>query len=274
MLALAFPAIDPVALDLGPLAIRWYALAYVVGLVLGWLYLRWLARGRLPGLDVRLADDLLVWCTIGVVLGGRLGYVLFYQPSYFFAHPSEILVIWQGGMAFHGGLLGTLVALLLFARLRRRSPLVIADAVACAVPLGLFFGRLANFVNGELYGRASTLPWAMVFPNGGPEARHPSQLYQAALEGLLLFALVNGARVWTATASRPGRLTGLFLIGYAVARALGELFREPDAYLGFIVGGLTMGQLLSLPMLLLGLFLFARVRPTVNAPDTNPRSKR
>jgi phosphatidylglycerol:prolipoprotein diacylglycerol transferase len=274
MLALAFPAMDPVAIAIGPLMIRWYALAYVVGLVLGWRYIRWLAKGRIAGLNVRLSDDLLVWCTIGVVLGGRLGYVLFYQPNYFFTHPSQILLIWQGGMSFHGGLLGTMVALLLFARRRRRSPLAIADALGCAAPLGLFFGRIANFVNGELYGRASSLPWAMVFPNGGPEPRHPSQLYQALLEGVVLFALVNGVLFTTAAASRPGRLAGLFLIGYAACRAIGELFREPDAFLGFIAGGLTMGQFLSLPMLLLGLFLFVRARPSVSLAGFDPRLKR
>ncbi len=260
MFAIAFPAIDPVLVEIGPVSIRWYALAYVVGLLVGWLYVRYLARTRIPGLDTRLVDDLLVWCTLGVVLGGRLGYVLFYQPAYFIEHPEEIPLVWQGGMSFHGGLVGTLIALIGFARFRKTSLLMVADLVACAVPLGLFFGRIANFINGELYGRVSDVAWAMVFPNGGPDPRHPSQLYQAIMEGFLLFALLATLVHLSRLPTRPGAMTGVFLIGYGIARIIGELFREPDAYLGFIVSGITMGQILSLPMLALGAFLLYRAK--------------
>lgn len=256
--ALVFPAIDPVLVHIGPIAIRWYALAYVVGLVLGWRYIRYLAKERIPGLSPRIADDLLVWCTLGVVIGGRAGYVLFYQPSFFFDHPSQIPLIWQGGMSFHGGMLGVILALGLFARARRINVLSLSDAIACAAPIGLFFGRIANFINGELFGRTSDVPWAMVFPNGGPLPRHPSQIYEALLEGLVLFAIVTALVHATRLAQRPGVLTGVFLCGYGLARIIVELFREPDAFLGFIVSGITMGQILSLPMLLIGLWLVLR----------------
>jgi len=265
MLAIGFPTIDPVAVEIGPVAIRWYAIAYVLGLLIGWRYVRYLARTRFEGFDARMVDDLLVWCTLGVVLGGRIGYVLFYQPSYFFAHPAEILQIWQGGMSFHGGLLGTVLAIVLFARLRKIHVLSVADIVACAVPIGLFFGRMANFINGELYGRVSDVSWAMVFPNGGPEPRHPSQLYEATLEGVILLALLAVVVFSTRAARHPGLMTGLFLVGYAIARIVAELFRQPDVFLGFIAGGVTMGQILSLPMLLIGLFLVYWARPSRRA---------
>ena len=261
MLALAFPAIDPVAIEIGPLAIRWYALAYVLGLLLGWQYVRYLAETRIEGLTRRHADDLVVWCTLGVVVGGRLGYVLFYHPSHYFANPGEIPVIWEGGMSFHGGLLGVLVTALLYARAKRICVLSIGDAICAAAPIGLFFGRVANFINGELYGRASDVSWAMVFPTGGPEPRHPSQLYEAVMEGLILFAILAVAAHVGRLAQRPGTLAGIFFAGYAVARIVGELFREPDAFLGFILPGLTMGQVLSIPMLLLGLVLILRPPP-------------
>ena len=259
--ALAFPAIDPVIVDIGPLAIRWYALAYVLGLVIGWRYVRYLAGGRLAGLTRRHVDDLVAWCTLGVVAGGRLGYVLFYQPGHYLAHPAEIPLLWQGGMSFHGGLLGVLVVALLFARAKGVNPLSIGDAICAAAPIGLFFGRIANFINGELYGRASDLPWAMAFPDGGPAPRHPSQLYEAVLEGLLLFAVLTAAAHTRRLAARPGTLAGIFFAGYGIARIVAELFREPDAFLGFVVSGITMGQVLSIPMLLLGLYLVWRPTP-------------
>ena len=263
-LALVFPAIDPVAVEIGPVAIRWYALAYVVGLVLGWQYIRLLARRDIVPLSARQVDDMLVWCTISIVIGGRLGYVLFYQPGYYFSHPSEIPVIWEGGMAFHGGLLGMLAGLFLFARRAQVPFLKVTDAVAVAAPIGLFFGRVANFINGELYGRASDVSWAMVFPGGGDAPRHPSQLYEAVLEGLLLFAvlaiLIFVFKAWR----RPGLLTGVFLTGYGLARIVVELFREPDSFLGFLFSGITMGQVLSLPMLALGLALVVMARKVRN----------
>ncbi len=259
--ALAFPAIDPVIVEIGPLSIRWYALAYVLGLVIGWRYIRYLARAHIPGLTARHADDLLVWCTIGVVIGGRLGYVLFYQPSFFLAHPGQIPIIWQGGMSFHGGMLGVLVAAAVFARVKGINLFSLGDAICAAAPIGLFFGRMANFINGELYGRVSDVSWAMVFPTGGPEPRHPSQLYEAILEGIVLFAVLTVLVFATRAARRPGVLAGVFFVGYAISRIIVELFREPDAFLGFIVSGITMGQVLSIPMLLIGLFLVLRAKP-------------
>jgi len=259
VLALPFPIIDPVAIEIGPLAIRWYALAYIAGLLLGWLYVRRLGRQPPARFQGEEADDFLVWATLGVVLGGRIGYVLFYNLPFYLDNPAQIVMVWQGGMAFHGGLLGVIIALLAFCWRRRINPLVMGDVVACAAPIGLFFGRIANFINGELYGRpAPDLPWAMVFPSdrlGLP--RHPSQLYEAALEGVVLFLVLAGlARVWSMR-GRPGALVGVFLTGYGIARASVELVREPDPQLGFLVDGITMGQVLSLPMIIAGLAFLA-----------------
>ncbi|MBV9587006.1 MAG: prolipoprotein diacylglyceryl transferase [Alphaproteobacteria bacterium] len=258
LFAITFPAIDPVAVALGPFVVRWYALAYIAGLLIGWRYCLMLAN-RPPRLVARDdIDDFLVWATLGVVLGGRIGYVLFYQPGYYLIHPLEALYLWHGGMSFHGGALGVTLAIAVFTRARRLPVFAFSDIVAEAIPIGLFFGRIANFINGELFGRETDVPWAMVFPNGGPVPRHPSQLYEAFCEGLLLFLLLllaehRGAR------QRPGVVTGLFLIGYAVARMSGELFRQPDVQLGFLffIGqfGITMGQLLSLPVLIAGFAL-------------------
>jgi phosphatidylglycerol:prolipoprotein diacylglycerol transferase len=257
-LALPFPAIDPVLIEIGPFAIRWYALAYIAGLVLGWQYLKRLVQRPGWRLTPAEVDDLLVYVTLGVVIGGRLGYVLFYRPGFYLEHPLEALAVWHGGMSFHGGVLGVIGAAALFGHLRRRSILEIGDAVCAAAPIGLVFGRIANFINGELFGRVSDVPWAVVFPHGGPEPRHPSQLYEAGLEGLVLFAVMT----WFAWRPREpgsdGRLAGIFLIGYALSRSFVELFREPDAHLGYLVGGLTMGQLLSLPMIVLGALLVLR----------------
>lgn len=262
MLALPFPDIDPVAFELGPLVVRWYALAYIFGLLIGWKYAVWLNR-RPAGLVPQAAlDDFLAWAVIGIVLGGRLGYVLFYQPGYFLENPLAVIQLWHGGMSFHGGLIGIILAMVLFARRRELPFLALTDLIAAAGPIGLFLGRLANFVNGELFGRPSDAPWAMVFPAGGPLPRHPSQLYEAALEGLLLFivlvvlATVFQARRW------PGVISGAFLAGYGLSRIAAEFFREPDAQLGFLWGGATLGQLLSAPMVLLGVavILYARRR--------------
>jgi phosphatidylglycerol:prolipoprotein diacylglycerol transferase len=254
LLAIPFPAIDPVAVAAGPLVVRWYALAYIVGLLSGWRYCLMLADRPPRLVERRDIDDFLVWATLGVVLGGRIGYVLFYQPGYYLVHPLEVLYLWHGGMSFHGGALGVTIAIFLFTRARRLPIFAFSDIIAEAIPIGLFFGRIANFINGELFGRETDVPWAVIFPNGGPIARHPSQLYEAVCEGLLLFLLLlwaehRGAR------RRPGIVTGLFLIGYAVARMSGELFRQPDAQLGFLVFGTTMGQLLSIPVLIAGVFL-------------------
>jgi phosphatidylglycerol:prolipoprotein diacylglycerol transferase len=257
-LALPFPAIDPILIEIGPFAIRWYALAYIAGLVVGWQYVKRLVQRPGWQLTPTDVDDLLVYITLGVVVGGRLGYVLFYRPGYYLGNPLEALAVWHGGMSFHGGVLGVVAAAALFAHLRERCTLEIADAVCAAAPIGLFFGRIANFINGELFGRVSDVPWAVVFPHGGGEPRHPSQLYEAGLEGALLF----GVMIWFAWGPREpgagGRLSGIFLIGYGLARSFVELFREPDAHLGFLIGGLTMGQLLSLPMIVIGALLVAR----------------
>jgi phosphatidylglycerol:prolipoprotein diacylglycerol transferase len=254
LLAIPFPAIDPVAVAAGPLVVRWYALAYIVGLLSGWRYCLMLADRPPRLVERRDIDDFLVWATLGVVLGGRIGYVLFYQPGYYLAHPLEVLYLWHGGMSFHGGALGVTIAIFLFTRARRLPIFAFSDIIAEAIPIGLFFGRIANFINGELFGRETDVPWAVIFPNGGPIARHPSQLYEAVCEGLLLFLLLLWAE-YRGARRRPGIVTGLFLIGYAVARMSGELFRQPDAQLGFLVFGTTMGQLLSIPVLIAGVFL-------------------
>ena len=251
-----FPAIDPVAISLGPIAVRWYALAYIVGLLIGWRYCLALA-GRPPHLVARQdVDDFLVWATLGVVLGGRIGYVLFYKLGYYVFHPLEALYVWHGGMSFHGGAIGVTIAILLFTYRRRIQLFSFSDIISEAIPIGLFFGRLANFINGELFGRPSDVPWAMIFPYGGPMPRHPSQLYEALCEGVLLFLLLLAAERLNAR-RRSGIVTGLFLAGYAVARMSGELFREPDAQLGFLIFGTTMGQLLSIPMLIIGALIIA-----------------
>lgn len=270
---LSYPEIDPVLIWIGPIAIRWYALAYAAGLFLGWRYVLELNRRRARVTDDRGVDDLLLWLTLGVVAGGRLGYVAFYKPGYYLDNPLDAIQVWQGGMSFHGGLLGVAVALWLFARRRALAPLRLADLVMPAVPIGLFFGRLANFINGELHGRASDLPWAMVFPRGGPVPRHPSQLYEAALEGMVLFVGLWALWRFTKVRERPGFLFGAFLAGYGVSRLIVELFRQPDAHLGFLLAGATMGQLLSLPMIAAGLWLMARAKPApAPAPATKQRA--
>ena len=258
---ITFPEIDPVLISIGPFAIRWYALAYIGGLVIAWRYCRWLAVRPPQSVSADAFDDFLLWATLGILLGGRLGYVLFYKPDYYLANPQEILFIWRGGMSFHGGLLGMVAAEVMFVRRRGLPVLALADIVAAASPIGLFLGRIANFINGELFGRPSEVPWAMVFPHGGPQPRHPSQLYEAAVEGLVLL-LVLHLMVRAGALERRGTLAGAFLIGYALARMLAEMFREPDAYLGFLLGGTTMGQWLSLPLLLAGLALVVRARRT------------
>ncbi|MDP2409115.1 MAG: prolipoprotein diacylglyceryl transferase [Pseudolabrys sp.] len=256
LFVLPFPMIDPVLLQVGPFAIRWYALAYIVGILLGWAYARVLIRserlwgGKAP-MTVADFDDFVVWVTLGIILGGRLGYVLFYNPAHFAAHPLEIFQLWQGGMSFHGGFTGCVVAVVLFARQRGILIRSLGDMTCAAAPIGIFLGRLANFINSELWGRPTDVPWAMVFPNGGPLPRHPSQLYEAALEGVVLF-IVLALLMRFGALKRPGVIIGSFACVYAVARTICEFFREPDAQLGFLWGGATMGQLLSIPLFLVG----------------------
>ena len=263
--ALAFPQIDPVAFSIGPFVVRWYALAYIAGLLLGWRYCRWLAPQATRRLNAHAIDDFLVWAALGIILGGRLGYVLFYKPGFYFSQPHEILFLWQGGMSFHGGLLGVIAAMLLFAYRRGLPVFALADTVAAAAPIGLCLGRIANFVNGELFGRPTEVSWGVVFPYGGPVPRPPSQLSEAGLEGLVLSAVLF-VLVRRGAMGRTGTVTGVFLIGYALARMAAELFREPDPHLGFLIAGTTMGQLLSLPMLLAGLAILAWA-PRTNAPS-------
>jgi len=259
---LLFPQFDPVIVQIGPFGIRWYALAYIAGLVLGWRLLRYMVR-QAPAVATPLqADDFLTWATLGVVLGGRLGYVLFYQPGVYLTHPMMILAVWEGGMSFHGGALGVAVAVIWFCR-RNAIPLLgFADRVAVCAPIGLGLGRIANFINGELWGRPAPdwLPWAMAFPTGGPLPRHPSQLYEALAEGLLLFLVMLALSQRERLRARFGFLTGAFLVGYAIARSICELFREPDVFLGYFAGGVTMGQLLCIPMLAVGAWLMLRTR--------------
>jgi phosphatidylglycerol:prolipoprotein diacylglycerol transferase len=273
---MTFPQIDPIAFAIGPIAIRWYALAYVVGLLGGWYYAKRLAAKAslwtpMPQPRPIDMDDLIVWVALGVVLGGRIGYVLFYNLATYAANPLEALAIWHGGMSFHGGFLGAALATFLFARSRKLVPLTILDLAAVVVPIGLFFGRIANFINGELWGRpAPDFPYAVVFPHAGPVPRHPSQLYEAFSEGLILFLIMAWA-VRRFGFRRPGLLSGLFVVGYAIARIVCEFFREPDAQLGFLLGGMTMGMLLSIPMgvagaALLALALRGRTRPRLAAP--------
>lgn len=267
MPALLFPVIDPVLIQIGPLAIRWYALAYIASLVLGWRIVRRLVQLNPVVATAEQVDDFLTWATLGVVLGGRLGYVLFYQPGYYAGHPLEAFAVWQGGMSFHGGALGVIVATYLFS-VRRGLPFRgFADRVCVVVPIGLGLGRIANFINAELWGRVAPpdLPWAMAFPNAGPELRHPSQLYQAGMEGLVLLAVMAALCARPGIRARAGTLAGVFLVGYGIARIIGELFRQPDPFLGFLYAGATMGQLLSVPMILAGVALIATARPRAAA---------
>lgn len=258
---LPFPTIDPVLLHLGPLAVRWYALGYIVGIIAGWYYARAIIRsprlwGGSPALTVTDYDDFVIWATLGIILGGRIGYVLFYNLPHFIARPLKIFTLWNGGMSFHGGVLGVIIATVLFARQRGLSILSLGDVTTAVAPIGIFLVRLANFINGELWGRPTDVPWAMIFPSGGPIPRHPSQLYEATLEGLLLL-IVLGALVRLGALRRPGLVTAAASIGYGVARISCEFFREPDVQIGFLWGGLTMGMLLCIPLILAGLAVLA-----------------
>ena len=276
LFVIPFPAFDPVLVHLGPFAVRWYALAYIVGILLGWVYARVLIRNErlwggnssmnLPPMTLIDFDDFVVWVTLGIILGGRIGYVLFYNFPLFSAHPIEIVQLWKGGMSFHGGFTGCVVAVVLFAR-KRGIPILSLGDITCAVgPIGLFLGRIANFINGELWGRPADVPWAMVFPGGGPLPRHPSQLYEATLEGLVLLAVL-ALLIRAGALKRPGLIVGSFACFYAIARSTCEFFREPDAQLGFLWGEATMGQLLSIPLFIagLGFIIYALKHPALRS---------
>ena len=264
--AILFPAFDPVALAIGPVVIRWYALAYIAGIVIAWRIVRHLVTKHPVAGTPEQADDFVTWATLGVILGGRIGYVLFYRPDIILSAPWEIAYLWHGGMSFHGGAAGVIVALALFCRHNRIPFLLFSDRVTSAVPIGLGLGRLANFVNGELWGRTTDVPWGVIFPHAGPEPRHPSQLYQAAMEGVILLVILQWIIRTPSLRARPGFTAGAFLAGYGVARIIGEFFRQPDPQLGFLFAGATMGQLLSVPMVLVGAWLMARSRRAAEVP--------
>ena len=258
---LPYPAINPILIQIGPLAVRWYALAYIVGIIAGWIYARrMITSERLWGgpapLTVIDFDDFIIWITLGIILGGRIGYVLFYNFPLFVAQPLQIFELWNGGMSFHGGFIGCAIAIIWFA-LKHKIPIFsVGDLTTAVTPIGLFLGRLANFINGELWGRPTDVPWAMIFPKGGDIPRHPSQLYEAALEGIVLFIVLN-VLIRFGALKRPGIVTGSFALGYSIARIICEMFREPDPQLGFLWGGLTMGMLLCIPLALAGIGILA-----------------
>lgn len=270
-----YPAIDPVIFSIGPLAVHWYGMAYVAGILFAWWYTRKLVEtprlwtGDEAPMGVADLDDFLVWAALGVVAGGRIGYVLFYDLARYVENPADIVKIWSGGMSFHGGALGVLIAMLLFARARGIATWSMTDTISAAVPAGLFFGRLANFINGELYGRPTDAVVAMVFPTDPEQLpRHPSQLYEAALEGLVLFVLLT-LLVWGARKlKQPGFVTGAFVAGYGASRIIVEFFRSPDAHIGYLAGTdwLTMGMVLSLPMVLAGVWIMAAARRRAALP--------
>jgi phosphatidylglycerol:prolipoprotein diacylglycerol transferase len=260
-LLIDFPVFNPIAISIGPIAIRWYALAYICGIVIGWIYARQMIKNeRLWGgpapITLTQMDDFILWVTLGIIVGGRTGYVLFYNLPFFVQHPAEIFELWKGGMSFHGGFLGCVVAVMWFARRNRVPVLSLGDMTTAVAPIGLFLGRIANFINSELWGRPAdpSLPWAMVFPNGGPLPRHPSQLYEAGLEGIVLFTML-AVMIRMGALKRPGLVLGSFIMLYGIARIIGEHFREPDPQLGFLWGGLTMGMLLSVPMVIVGIII-------------------
>jgi phosphatidylglycerol:prolipoprotein diacylglycerol transferase len=252
--------LSPIALDLGFFQLRWYSLAYIAGIIIGWWYLLKLIAQPGAPMARRHADDLVFYATLGILLGGRLGYVLFYKPMEYLQNPAEIIRVWDGGMSFHGGVIGVSCAILFMAWKNKLNWLRIHDYVACTIPFGLFFGRLANFVNGELWGRPGDVPWAIVFPRADMQPRHPSQLYEAGLEGIGLFLLLWFLFWKTDARHQPGKLVGAFLIGYGLSRFIVEFFRQPDAHLGLLWFNLSMGQLLTVPMLLGGGWLVATAK--------------
>jgi phosphatidylglycerol:prolipoprotein diacylglycerol transferase len=264
-----FPNMDPIAFSIGPFAVRWYALAYIAGLVFAIWYAKRLVANRplwvdrTPTITPQQVDDLFIWIALGVILGGRIGYVLFYNPLHFLNNPLDIIKMWEGGMSFHGGFLGVVVALLIYGRKHGATLDRLLDLGAAATPVGLGLGRLANFINGELFGRPGDVPWAMIFPNDPLQVpRHPSQLYEAMLEGLVLFLIVRIATHRFKALAHPGRASGLFALGYGLSRIIVEFFREPDPQLGYFLGFITMGMILSLPLVAIGIWLLWRSRHT------------
>jgi len=287
LLLLPYPDIKPEIFSIGPFAVRWYALAYIAGLVIGWQIMRRVCTQPPKVLSPEKIDDFLLWAALGVILGGRIGYVLFYKPSFFFENPGQIVMLWEGGMSFHGGLLGVITAILAFSFKNHISPFLLSDLVALVTPIGLFFGRIANFINGELWGRPTNLPWGMVFCSrhiaeinqgdcpAGLLTRHPSQLYEAGLEGVALFLLLLWATHKAKWLNREGAIFGLFLAGYGLSRVALENVRQPDRQMPDFPLGLTMGMMLSIPMILIGAWLVwrgLRKPPAPPAPETEPQS--
>lgn len=250
-----FPNLSPIAFSIGPFSLRWYALAYLFGIIVAWILVNRTIKKHNISISQTQLEDIVFYVTLGIILGGRLGYVLCYGSDYFLKHPFQILAVWNGGMSFHGGIIGVILGLLYFSKKSKIPFLKITDLASLYVPIGIFLGRLANFVNDELWGRVTNVPWAVRFPNGGFLPRHPSQLYEAFMEGILLFIVLN--LLWQKKYVREhyGIISSVFLIGYACSRIVVEFFREPDSQLGFIFTNITMGQILSLPFLLLGIYI-------------------
>ena len=252
---------DPVLIDLGLIQIRWYSIAYIIGIVLGWIYANGIIRKTEknqinfePVKKVQM-DDLIIYIVIGIVLGGRLGYVIFYNFEYYTQNIFEIFKLWNGGMSFHGGLLGVIIAIFIFTQNTKTNFFKFSDIIACVAPIGIFLGRIANFINGELFGKISTLPWAVIFPGGGNIARHPSQIYEAILEGVILFILINFLSLKKELLFKPGYISGLFLILYSVLRIISENFRQPDEHIGYFFNYFSMGIILSFITFLAGCFI-------------------
>lgn len=259
---LVWPHFDPILVRFGPFAIHYYALAYIGALLIGWRLVRHLVKLEPKVANDQLVDDFLSWATLGIVLGGRIGYIVFYQPVYFLDHLNRTYAVWDGGMSFHGGFIGVAVAILIYCHRHRMDPWFFADRIAVAVPIGLFLGRMANFINGELWGRpaAPWFPFPMIYPQAGPVPRYPSELIEATLEGIVLFIIMlTASRSWRIR-SQPGYLTGILIIGYGVARSISECFRAPDWFLGTLMFGLTMGQILSFPMIVIGVAMIVRAK--------------
>jgi len=256
---------DPVFIDLGIIQIRWYSIAYIVGIILGWIYAikivkKMIKKHNFTLIRPEVFDELIIYLILGIVLGGRFGYVIFYNIEYYSQNLYEILKLWKGGMSFHGGLLGVIIATIIFSKIKRINFLNFTDIIACAAPIGLLLGRIANFINGELFGKVSALPWAVVFPNGGSISRHPSQLYEAILEGIVLFILINFFALKKQLLLKTGYVSGLFLILYSIARIIGENFREPDKHLGYFFNYFSMGIILSFTTFLAGCFIIFLIK--------------
>ncbi|WP_375327243.1 prolipoprotein diacylglyceryl transferase [Candidatus Tisiphia endosymbiont of Nemotelus uliginosus] len=255
-----FPNVNPVAFYVGPFAVHWYSIAYVCGIIIGWFYAQKIINKFQINITSRSLENFVTWAILGIIVGGRLGYVLLYDPIKYFSEPIKILKTYEGGMSFHGGLLGLIIASYLFCYKYKIKFLLLADILAAIAPIGLFLGRIANFINGELYGRVTDMPWGVVFPASDLQLRHPSQLYEAILEGIILFLILFYSTFKYKTIKILGINSAIFLIFYSIFRIIIELFREPDLHIGFIYHNFTMGQILSFPMLILGIYLLVRVK--------------